>query len=189
MATATTTKKATAPRAIKKAPGASSVSETPVVVEEKKPVELMPNMLVPCVSMVRNGKLIYVSHRTIGYKILWNSFGEMQYVELGELVAMKSTDFAFYEKNWISIPDSYELKQEVIEYLGVGRYLKDAVDAEAIDELLRSSAGDIIDKVSALPQGSKDAVRTVAERAITNGTMDSLQKIHALELALDCKLI
>lgn len=182
------TKKSGTPKSTKKDAGVSAVKAEVAVEPVEKP-ELTMNTLVPCISMVREGALIYVSKRTNGYKTLWQSFMDMQLVELGELVAMKSSDLSFFSKNWIVIPDSYERKQEVLEYLGVERYYTNTPDTDAINELLDAPVNVIIGKIGMMPQVAKDAVRAVAEKAVADGRLDSLQKIQALENALDCKLV
>ena len=190
MPRATTKKTAEAPKFSLKDEGASVVKKESVVKAEvySKP-ELTPNMLVPCMSLVRTGFLIYASKRTVGYQVIWHSFMETQFVELGELSAMKSSDYAFFENNWIVIPDSYELKQEVLKYLGVERCYEHALDVDGIQNLFDLSADEIIAKVFDMSDASKNAVRALAEKAITDGSLDSLQKIHALEYALNCKLM
>lgn len=190
MPRATTTKKnTTAPKSTKNLGAVETKAEVKVEQPKKEKPEITMQMLVPCVSMVRDGELIYASKRLAGYMVRWHGFMDMQFVEMNELVSMKSTDIAFFINNWIVIPDSYELKKEVMEYLGIDRFYNNAMDVEAINNLFDAPVNVIIDKVKAMSDVSKDAVRTVAEKAIKEGTLDSFQKIQALESVLNCSLV
>ena len=171
-------------------PATAAVTTQPGVWTESKPsIRLEANLLVPCASMIRVGKLVYESERTRGYKVEWNGFGEIQLIELGELVAMKGSALKFFSKNWISIPDSFDQKDEVLKYLGVARYYENTPDIFSIDKLFDLPVADMVAKIKGMPENSKDAVRAAASRAIADGVLDSLAKIHALESALECKLV
>ena len=62
------------------------------VVEASAPkatvAELPRDLYVPCVSMVRSGRLIYASKRQMGYSVIWRNYMDTQYIELAELMAM-----------------------------------------------------------------------------------------------------
>lgn len=179
------------PKATTKTTRAAVAETTPVTaaIATHPSIRLESNLLVPCASMIRVGKLVYKSERTRGYKVEWNGFGEIQLIELGELVAMKGSALKFFSKNWISIPDSFDQKDEVLKYLGVARYYENTPDIFSIDKLFDLPVADMVAKIKGMPENSKDAVRAAASRAIADGVLDSLAKIHALEGALECKLV
>lgn len=179
------------PKATTKTTRAAVAETTPATaaVATQPSVRLESNLLVPCASMIRVGKLVYESGRTRGYKVEWNGFGEIQLIELGELVAMKGSMLKFFSKNWISIPDSFDQKDEVLKYLGVTRYYENTPDIFSMDKLFDLPVADMVAKIKGMPENSKDAVRAAASKVIADGVLDSLAKIHALESALECKLV
>lgn len=179
------------PKATTKTTRAAVAETTPATaaVTTQPSIRLEANLLVPCASMIRVGKLVYESERTRGYKVEWNGFGEIQLIELGELVAMKGSALKFFSKNWISIPDSFDQKDEVLKYLGVARYYENTPDIFSMDKLFDLPVADMVAKIKGMPENSKDAVRAAASKAIADGALDSLAKIHALEGALECQLV
>ena len=145
---------------------------TPAV---KRPAPVLAaDTLVPCISMVRRGDLIYNSKRTFGYNVVWRHYMDIQSVELSELVAMRSSDF--------------ELHDEVLKYLHIEQYYHDVPDPYAMDDLFSMAIDEMVLRVSRMPENTKEAVCASAKNAIHNGTLDSLKRINALEGALNCKL-
>ena len=145
-------------------------------------IDLDPNMLVP----VRNGfagKLFYRSKRT-GEEFTWEEFGAEQDLELAELKNARNSSKAFFERNYFLIDD-----QEVIEYLNVGQYYKNAIDVEDFEDLFDMDPEDIKKKVKALSSGQKSTVRYRAKQLISEGQIDSLKVIDALESALGVQLV
>lgn len=168
------------------------VKEAPAVEaprpEKKK--ELKMDLLVPCVSMVKNGKLIYQSKRQMGYSVIWNGFKDVQYLDLGELVAMKSTDTMFFSENWIVIPDSFEDKAAVIEFLRIKQYYSDDVNLFNIASMINSNdANTIVARISEMSDGMQSNVLSIIRELIEDGSLDSVSKIRAIEKHFGCNLI
>ena len=90
VATSNTTKGATTKKA--------STSENKKIEHKQLPLDTM----VACTNMT-SGKLIYISSRQMGFTIEWEHEGDVEYIELGELVTMRNSQRAFFEKNWIAI--------------------------------------------------------------------------------------
>ena len=76
--------------------------ETVKKAEPKVRKELPADLYVPCVSMIRTGKLVYVSKRQIGFEAIWRRFMDVQYIDLKELMAMRSTDVSFFAENQLT---------------------------------------------------------------------------------------
>lgn len=156
--------------------------------EKKK--ELKMDLLVPCMSMVKNGKLIYQSKRQMGYSVIWNGFKDVQYLDLGELVAMKSTDTMFFSENWIVIPDSFDDKAAVIEFLRIKQYYSDDVNLFNIVNMINSNdANTVVARISEMSDGMQSNVLSIIRDLITDGSLDSISKIRALEKHFGCNLI
>lgn len=168
------------------------VKETPVVETSRpeKKKELKMDLLVPCVSMVKNGKLVYKSKRQMGYSVIWNGFKDVQYLDLGELVAMKSTDTMFFSENWIVIPDSFEDKAAVIEFLRIKQYYSDDVNLFNIASMIDSNdANTIVARISEMSDGMQSNVLSIIRELIEDGSLDSVSKIRAIEKHFGCNLI
>lgn len=188
------TKKNTGSAAKKVAEPISSVKKTnesetyvaPVVAqkEEKLPSDLQ----VPCVSMVKLGKLIYQSKRQIGYRVVWSSFLEPQPVELSELVAMRNNALDFFKNNWIVIPDYFEYKDRVLKELHISQYYKSVPDPYALNDLFMLPINEMVDRISNMTDTVRDSLKGYVKDAVANGEVDSYKRIRALEDALSCKL-
>ena len=177
-------KKAAEPTSVKQ----EEVVATPVQIVEKKEDKLSPDLLVPCVSLVKVGDLIYQSSRQIGYRVVWHSFMETQNIELAELVTMKSTNLDFFSENWIVIPDYFEKKEQVMKMLRIEQYYQSTPDPFTLNELLNSDAETMIERINKMSPSVRDSIKGYAREAIAAGKVDSYKQIKALETALNCSL-
>ena len=136
---------------------------------------------------VRNntvGRLVYSSPRMMGYTIVWDSHGDVQPMDYAEVQTMKNAHKRFFQDNWVTIDDP-----DIIQALGISGLYKNAVDRNDIKALFGMSPNVIRKRVSAMSDGMKSTVRSAAKLAVDNGTLDSVQRIRALEEALDCSLM
>lgn len=188
------TAKRTAPRTPKRTEAKAEI-DTPAAVMDasvameddkaKEPIrlkELTPNTFVT----VRNGfagKLIYHSRRT-GENITWEQFDSEQEMELQELRNAKNTSRDYFEKNWFIFDDP-----EVVQYLGVERYYRNALDTNGMDNLFALNPEEIEDRVHKLSSSQKATVAYIARKKIADGEIDSLKVISALERGLGKNLI
>lgn len=130
-----------------------------------------------------NGRLVYVSKRT-GERLVWDEFGSEQDMELQELKNAKNSARAFFENNWFMIDDP-----EVIAYLGVERYYKNALRFDSFDELFSKSPEEIKERVALLSAGQKASVAYRARQLIAAKKIDSIRVIEVLEESLSAELI
>ena len=188
MATAnSTTKKPTARKTTKKTTAAEKPTEEQVVSQPvKKPVVSKPKKLDPNMYVtVRNGYpglLVYKSTKT-GEKFVFYGFGDEHEIELQELKKAKSDQKAFFVNNWFLIDDP-----DVIEYLGVKEYYKDAFSYDEFEALTTMTADEVKEKMRGISKGQKTAVARYAGRLIKEGRIDSLKVIAALEEGLGVQL-
>lgn len=160
--------------------------ESTVEKEQPKKKLIPTNVDVHQYITVKNGfqgVLVYVSTRT-GEQFIWNEFGAEQDMELQELKSAKSSSKKFFENNWFMFDDDW-----VIEYLGVGRYYKDAISIDRFDELFSMEPDKIVKTVSKLSDGQKRSVAYRARQLIAEGQIDSNKAIAALEKSLGVKLV
>lgn len=143
--------------------------------------KLDPNTVVT----VRNGfdgTLIYKSRKT-GEKFKWEGFGTEHDMELSELKSARNSDKRFFENNWFLIDDP-----EVIDYLNVGQYYKNALRYEDFDMLFNGDPADVERVLGGLSAGQKRTVSYRARALVAEGKIDSLSMIAAIERALAVKL-
>lgn len=136
--------------------------------------------------MVRNGfpgKLIYKNKRT-GESFIWDSLGDEQEMEIQELRNAKGSSKVFFSENWFLFDDP-----EVIDYLGVSAYYKNALSYEEFDGLFDMNADEMVSRIEKLSSGQKKSVAYRAAQMIEAGMIDSRQKIAALEKSLGIKLV
>lgn len=179
MATSNRTK-AAATAAATEEPKVSTAVETPT-----KPIvakEIDPSDYV----IVRNGfngKLVYVSPRT-GEKFIWQELGDELEMELRELRSAKTRYKRFFADNWFMFDDDW-----VPEYLGVGRYYKNALKIDAFDDVFEKKPAEIKKIVEGLSDGQKRSLGYMAREKIANKEIDSLRVINTLEECLGIELI
>ena len=129
-----------------------------------------------------NGTLIYKSRKT-GEKFVWDGFGAEQDMELSELKSARNSSKSFFENNWFLIDDL-----EVIDYLNVGQYYKNALRYEDFDTLFDGDPADVERVLNGLSAGQKRTVSYRARALVADGKIDSLSMIAAIERALAVKL-
>ena len=130
------------------------------------------------------GTLVYVSKRMQGYAVIWRPFGDVEYIEYGQLMSMRNSAKAFFTNNWVTIAD-----KEVLVALGVDKFYTHVPDVEDFDSLFRLAPQDIQDRISGMTEGMKETVALRAAELIEEGVIDSRKTIKALEYSLGRKLI
>lgn len=184
-------------KAVKAAPKIAAeakapAGETPQVQEPierdapKKTYKVRKQLDPHTIVTVKNGfpgMLIYESSKT-GEMFRWESLGDEQDMELQELKNARNASKAFYVNNWFRIDDP-----EILDYLGVAEYYKNALNL-IDDETLRTlKPEDIRSTVMKMSDGQKLALKYRVKQMIENGDIDSMKMITAFEEALGVELI
>ena len=185
-----TAKKTTSP-AKKIAEDVVSVETTkaPVV---KKAVKLDDSVLISVKSNTFGG-LLFVNPRT-GDKTEWSGCGDVQTLTMGDLRAMKGTQRAFFENQWIFIvgvdESGYDdvTAEDIYKNLMVTQYYKNILDPDNYVEMFSWEPHRIKEAVSMMSDGAKMNLVVAANTSIEDGTLDSLRKIQVLEECLGCEL-
>ena len=144
--------------------------------------KLNPNMYVE----VRNGfhgHLIYTDSGT-GETYEWDQFGDTIDLTIATLQKVRAGQRRFFEDNWFLIDDP-----EVIEFLNIGQYYKNALSFDEFDTIFELGADEITERIKTLSAGQKRGVAFAAVQKIEDGTLNNLNTIRALEAALDVDLI
>ena len=155
----------------------ASTSENKKIEHKQLPLDTM----VACTNMT-SGKLIYISSRQMGFTIEWEHEGDVEYIELGELVTMRNSQRAFFEKNWIAIEDP-----EVKKFLRVNAYYDGIPSMDDYEDLFNKPDSEILKILKGVPDGFKEILANKASKMISDGTIDSRKTIALLksELNLD----
>lgn len=169
------------------AKGVANENEVPPIEQQTEcanytPKQFDPNQIVT----VRNGfqgELVYRSPKT-GERFVWDSFGSEQDMELSELRTARSAHKKYFENNWFLFDDP-----EVIEYLGLRQYYKNALSVDDFDDIFRLPAGKLKERLSLLSKGQRRSVAYRAKQLIADGQIDSIKVISTLEECLGIELI
>lgn len=154
------------------------ITDTP---KRKQKVEIDRNELVLCRN-VTDGQLIYKSRKT-GLTTIWMSYGDVEYLDVGELLTMKASQPKFLTDVWLVIDD-----EEVVEFLGLKPTYKNLANIEDIEAFFDKSPTEIREIASKLPRGLKETVGTKARKLIESGDLYDNRKIKALEETLKLEL-
>ena len=139
----------------------------------KRREKLPSDMLVECQNLTA-GKLIYISKRQNGYKIVWSNPGDVEEIELGELITMRNSQPKFFSKNWVG------MDEEILRYLGVDTYYKNIPSFEDFDGVFELPLEEMQVALSNLPKGLHDTFAYKASELINSGAIDSVKTIRYL---------
>lgn len=174
---------------VKKTPAKKTEDVENTVIQDKEEKvsyrvkkDLDPNTIV-VVKNGFNGTLIYKSKKT-GERFEWAAFGDEQEMDLTELKSAKNSYKNFFVNNWFLFDDP-----EIIDYLGMSQYYKNALSYEAFDKLFEKTPDEIKEIVSALSAGQKKSLAFRAKQMIADERIDSIKVINALEESLSVELI
>lgn len=129
------------------------------------------------------GKLIYKSSKT-RERFVWDSFGDEQDMELGELKNARNSSKKYFINNWFMFDEPW-----IIDYLGMRQYYKYAISIEGFDEIFEKPADEVEDIIGKLSEGQKKSVSYRAKQLISEGKIDSNKLISTLEKCLNTELI
>lgn len=159
-----------------------TVNETvePTPARARKRMDINRDDLILCRSARTN--LIYISSRTSD-KFEWAEYGDVQYITMGELISMKSTQPRFLKEGWLIVDD-----EEAIEQLGLSAMYGNIFEIDDMDSFFAKSEDEIERILSNMPRGFKNSLASFARERIESGKLDSNRKIKLLEQLLDVDL-
>ena len=147
---------------------------TPQETKRKKAIEIDLHEYIPVWS-VTNGGLNYISRKTNNiYR--WQNYGDVEYIEFGELITMKSSKPKYLNTPRIIIDDA-----EVVEKLGLSKLYENMFNIDELDDFFRLSASKMEEKLNNMPEGFKSLIKDEAVKKIKDGSLYDLRKIKLLE--------
>lgn len=172
------------PKAVKKVEEVAPVVEQEVVEVKAAPVKktIERDMMVPCRNLT-SGQLIYVSKKT-GLETLWSEYGDEEYLDVAELLTMRSSQPKFLKHPWLLVDD-----EDVAEYLGLRDIYKSIIPIDEVEDFFLLNATEARDMLPKLPKGTKELISEKARQGIQDGTLNNLQLIRVLEQELHLDLL
>lgn len=140
------------------------------------------DLMVSCRNLT-SGRLTYISKKT-GLEVVWSEFGDEEYVDVAELLTMKTSQPKFLKEPWLFIDD-----EGVSEYLGLKELYKNIIPIDEVDDFFLLNANEARKIIPKLPKGTKELIGEKARKGITDGTLNNLQLIKLLEQELNLDLI
>lgn len=143
----------------------------------KKPKKYAPNDTIECRS-VTGGELILVGDKT-KFHYTWADYGDTAYVEYQDLQALQSRKSGFLTKPRFIIEDETLVEQW-------GSMLKpvyDKINMKNIEDLFDMPVEQFEAKLSTLPIGLKEAVKTKAVQMIHSEELYDIRKVRAIDNA------
>jgi hypothetical protein len=141
-----------------------------------------PNTIVP----VTNGfqGLLVVKNRRTNDTFIFEEFGDVQDMTYGDLKAIRSSDRAFFENNWLLFDDP-----EILDALDVTKYYSKALSISGFDDLFEKEPNEIKRIIAGLSKAQRRSVAYKARNMIILNELDSLKVIDVLEESLGIKLL
>lgn len=176
--------------ATKKETVTNEIESTVVEQEETKkasvktPRKFAPDELITCRS-VTYGELILSGVKS-KLMYIWSNYGDTTEVEFQDLQALKSTHSSYLYRPRFIIEDEELIEQWSKDF---GEMYKNIIDVD-VDDLFDLPLNQFKARLKKAPKGVQQAVKNIAGEKILNGSLDSLQKIKAIDeiLGTDLKL-
>ena len=148
------------------------VKDTP---KKRKTVKQIDrNELIPCKNVCDN-IVVYVSQRT-GLKYRWSNYGDVEYIEFGELITMNSSYPKFLREPWI-IPED----EDVIEALNLDKIYEKLIPLDEIEDFFTQPLDNIKNAIKKAPKGNQEALVIRAIKMIKDGTLYDTRIIKLIE--------
>jgi hypothetical protein len=128
------------------------------------------------------GKLTYISSKS-GQRYEWSDYGDVCYVEYGDLLSLRAAKSKFIYEPWFIISDDYLAEQwklaEIYSYFE---------GYDSIEDFLTNSPQELKQKLSAAPHGFQSVVVHTAGNMLREGRFDSIAALKAIDAVMNTKL-
>jgi len=158
------------------------VVETVVEKREAKKFEATDG--IPCRSITSGG--LYMSGIKSHIMYEWSDNGDVTEVEYQDIVAAIRSNVSYISKPYFIIEDEDIIAQfPQLNKIYASMYsFKDLRDV-----LTELSPKSMKTTILSLPDGAKESIKNIASQMISNGTLDSVQKIKILDEIFDTELM
>ena len=156
--------------------------KAPIVEKKTKKYEATDG--IPCRSITPGGLYMEGLKSHILYE--WADNGDVTEVEYQDLVAAIRSNLSYVQKPYFIIEDENIVSQfpQIVKIYDSMYSIKDLKDV-----LTTLSPKDMKATILSLPDGAKESVKHIASQMISNGSLDSVQKIKYLDEIFNTKLM
>jgi hypothetical protein len=158
------------------------VDEKPQKFSRMKKPTLDKNELIPVMN-ITNGPLLYISLKT-GMSVKFEQYGDVEYLEVGELLTMRSSQKRYLEEPWMLIMD-----EEIVNYLGLDKLYQKLISPQNIDKIFTFDQATFQEIIENAPMGYNQLIISRAKQRLKDGSLDSLAKIKILEEKFNIQLV
>ena len=139
---------------------------------------------IPCKSITSGGLYMEGIKSRITYE--WSDDGDVTEVEYQDIVAAIRSNVSYINKPYFIIEDKDIIKQfPQLNKIYASMYsFKDLKDV-----LVDLSPNSMKATILSLPDGARESIKSIASKMISNGTLDSVQKIKILDEIFDTELM
>lgn len=156
------------------------IEETPAPVVRKK-YEKDDQILCRSVTV---GSLVCGSPKDKGRVYRWSGYGDEAWVDYADLVALQSRKSGFVYNPQFIIEDEQLVEEWKLDDVYATFY---GIDNPAA--FFKLPPAEIKARLNEAPKGLKEAIKSVAAQCVKNGTLDSLNVIKAVDVALGTQLL
>ena len=158
--------------------------EEEVVVETKKDSKHKFEQTdgVSCRSVVQGGLFMEGLKTKMDYS--WTDYGDVTEVEYRDLVAAVRSKSKFVFNPWFIIED----EDFLAEYPQVKQFYDSSYTLTDLIKILDMPPTQMIEEIKKLPKGAIDTIKSLASKQVSNGTLDSVSRIRALDDYFDTDL-
>lgn len=121
-----------------------------------------------------NGQVVFISKKT-GAEYLWTNYGDVEYLEMQELISMRSGS-----RDFLHFPYLIVLDDNAVEYLGLTKMYKNLIDLENIENIFNLNLEEFKEIVEKAPKGLVHTIVSKAKLMHEQGTLDSVAKVKFL---------
>lgn len=155
-------------------------------ITEEKPTKVKKytkTSLIPCRSIC-NG-VLYVHGPNSNSDVMFWNFGDVQDIQYQDLDAfIKRHATCVYKPQFIIEDENFIEQNPQIQQVYDSMYTK-----RDLKEVLSLPTSQMVKTINELPVGAKEAIKGLASSMIERGTLDSIEKVKALDEIFDTKLI
>lgn len=150
--------------------------QTEVKVEaSKKKKEFDQSEGIACRSVVQGG--LYMEGLKTQMIYSWTDYGDVSEVEYRDLAAAVRSKSKFVYNPWFIIEDEDFLQ----EFPQIKKFYDESYSIKDLKNILNKPVDEMIKTIEKLPSGAFESMKSIAAKQVSNGTLDSVSKIKALD--------
>ena len=160
------------------------IEEVVETVVKREPKKFEATDGIPCRSIVSGG--LYMSGIKSHIMYEWSDNGDITEVEYQDIVAAIRSNVSYISKPYFIIED----EDIIAQFPQLNRIYASMYSFKDLrDVLTELPAKSMKATILSLPEGAKESIKNIASQMISNGTLDSVQKIKILDEIFDTELM